>query len=73
MVMYHLQTQRLGLKDRTQFPEEQLGMGRKVRSLMMERLRGNVDAGVLARWQEVSKLGALVPATDIDVVYRHSV
>lgn len=73
MVMYHLQTQRLGLKDRIQFPEEQLGVGRKVRSLVMERLRGNVDSGVLARWQEVGKLGAMVPTTDVDVVYRHSV
>lgn len=69
MVMYHLQTQRLGLKDRIQFPEERLGVSRKVRSLVMERLRGNVDSGVLARWQEVGKPEALVFATKIDEGY----
>lgn len=53
--MYHLRTQRLGLKDRVQFPEEAaLGMTRKVKSLVMERLRGNVEVGVQGRWQEVS-------------------
>ena len=52
LVMYHLVTQRLGLKDRIQFTDEKLGVGRKVRSLVLERLRANVDAGVVPRWQE---------------------
>lgn len=56
LVLYHLRTQRLGLKDRVQFPEEAaLGMTRKVKSLVMERLRGNVEVGVQGRWQEVSR------------------
>lgn len=55
LVLYHLRTQRLGLKDRVQFPEEAaLGTTRKVKSLVMERLRGNVEVGVQERWQEVS-------------------
>lgn len=55
LVLYHLRTQRLGLKDKVQFPEEAgLGMTSKVKSLVMERLRGNVEVGVQARWQEVS-------------------
>lgn len=54
-MLYHLRTQRLGLKDKVQFPEEAgLGMTSKVKSLVMERLRGNVEVGVQARWQEVS-------------------
>ncbi|CAD0095511.1 unnamed protein product, partial [Aureobasidium mustum] len=53
LVLYHLRTQRLGLKDRVQFPEEAaLGVTSKVRSLIMERLRGNVEVGVQGRWQE---------------------
>jgi len=53
LVMWHLTTQRLGLKDRIQFIEGQEGVGRRVRALVLERLRGNVDAGVVGRWQEV--------------------
>ncbi len=53
LVMWHLQTQRLGLKDKVQFPEDMQGVGRKVRALVLERLRGNVEAGVKERWQEV--------------------
>jgi len=52
LVKYHLVTQRLGLKDRIQFPDEQMGVGRKVRSLVLERLRANFDVGVIGRWQE---------------------
>ncbi|KAL1303853.1 hypothetical protein AAFC00_000309 [Neodothiora populina] len=51
LVMWHLRTQRTGLHSRVQFPsppEEgqlgKLGVGAKVRALVLERLRGNVDA-----------------------------
>lgn len=60
LVMYHLITQRLALKDRVQFPaEKQLGIGKKVRSLVLERLRANVDTGILPRWQEALGLMSL--------------
>lgn len=58
LVMYHLVTQRLALKDRIQFPEN-VGVGRKVRSLVLERLRANADAGVVGRWQEALGLMSL--------------
>jgi ubiquinone biosynthesis protein COQ9 len=55
LVLYHLRTQRLGLKDKIQFPEEAaVGQTRKVKSLVMERLRGNVEVDVQGRWQEVT-------------------
>lgn len=60
LVMYHLVTQRLGLKDRIQFPDEKMGIGTKVRSLVLERLRANVDTGILPRWQEALALMSLV-------------
>ena len=66
LVMYHLVTQRLGLKDRIQFPDEKMGVGRKVRSLVMERLRANADAGVVPRWQEalaIMSLAENIPAS----------
>lgn len=67
LVKYHLITQRLGLKDRVQFPGDvQMGVGRKVRSLVLERLRGNIDAGVVGRWQEALALMSLagnIPAS----------
>jgi ubiquinone biosynthesis protein COQ9 len=45
----------LGLKDKIQFPEEAaVGQTRKVKSLVMERLRGNVEVDVQGRWQEVT-------------------
>ena len=51
----HLVTQRLALKDSVQFPDEKdgkkLGVGSKVRSLTLARLRANEP--VLHRWQEV--------------------
>lgn len=53
---FHLATQRLGLGERVQFPAENvqaMGVGRKVRALVLERLRGNIDAGVRERWTEV--------------------
>lgn len=53
--MWHLRSQRLGLGERIQFPEDgKMGVARKVRALILERLRGNVEAGVLPRLQEVS-------------------
>ncbi|KAI5211367.1 hypothetical protein AUEXF2481DRAFT_61685 [Aureobasidium subglaciale EXF-2481] len=60
LVLYHLRTQRLGLKDRIQFPDE-AGMGTtaKVRALVMERLRGNVESNVQGRWQEALGLMSL--------------
>lgn len=59
LVEYHLVTQRMGLGDRIQFLNEQMGVGRRVRSLVLERLRGNVDAGVVAKWQEALALMSL--------------
>lgn len=53
IVLWHLQSQRLGLKDRIQFPEGEKSVARKVRALVLERLRGNVDAGIVGKWQEV--------------------
>lgn len=66
LVMYHLVSQRLGLKDRIQFADEKMGVGRKVRSLILERLRANADAGVVPRWQEALALMSLaenIPAS----------
>lgn len=66
MVLYHLVSQRLGLKDRIQFPDEKMGVGRKVRSLVLERLRANVDAGIVPRWQEamgIMSLAENIPAS----------
>ncbi|KAF3032135.1 Ubiquinone biosynthesis protein coq9, mitochondrial [Didymella heteroderae] len=54
LINYHLVTQRLALKDSVQFPEakdgKEIGVGRKVRSLTLARLRANEP--VLHRWQE---------------------
>lgn len=51
LVLYYLVTQRLALKDRVQFPEDpKLGVGRKVRSLILARLRANVEADVVHQW-----------------------
>lgn len=55
LVMWHLRSQRRALGERIQFPEDtKVGVARKVRALVLERLRGNVEAGVLPRLQEVS-------------------
>ncbi len=66
LVKFHLVSQRLGLRDRIQFPDEKMGVGRKVRSLVLERLRANVDAGVVPRWQEalaIMSLAENIPAS----------
>ena len=66
LVMYHLVTQRLGLREIIQFPNEKTGVGRKVRSLVLARLHANVDAGVVPRWQEalaVMSLAENIPAS----------
>ena len=60
LVMYYLVTQRLGLKDRIQFPDEKMSVGRKVRSLVLERLRANADARVVPRWQEALAVMSLM-------------
>lgn len=52
LVNYHLVTQRLALKDTVQFGEDsKLGVGRKVKTLTMSRLRANRD--IIRNWQEV--------------------
>ena len=56
LVNYHLVTQRLALKDNVQFPKQsesgkKMGVGSKVRSLTLARLRANEP--VIHRWQEV--------------------
>jgi len=67
LVKYHLVMQRLGLRDRIQFPgDEKMGVGRRVRSLVLERLRANADAGVVSRWQEalgLMSLGENIPTS----------
>jgi ubiquinone biosynthesis protein COQ9 len=60
LVLYYLVTQRLGLKERIQFPDEKIGVGRKVRSLVLERLRANADTGVVPRWQEAIAIMSLM-------------
>nr|POE52023.1 ubiquinone biosynthesis protein coq9, mitochondrial [Quercus suber] len=52
IVKYHLVTQRLRLKERIQFPDKETGVGRKVKGLVLERLRGNVQEGIVPRWPE---------------------
>ena len=52
LINYHLVTQRLALKDNVQFPEGgRSGLGAKVRTLAMARLRANAD--IIQHWQEV--------------------
>lgn len=53
LINYHLVTERLALKDRVQFPDDvKLGVGRKVQTLAMARLRANKD--IIHQWQGVS-------------------
>jgi ubiquinone biosynthesis protein COQ9 len=60
LVRYHLVTQRLGLRHRIQFPSDgPTDVGRKVRSLILERLHANADAGVVPRWQEALAIMSL--------------
>ena len=50
LINYHLVSQRLALKDRLQFaPDSKLGLGHRVRALVLERLRANKD--VIHHWQ----------------------
>jgi ubiquinone biosynthesis protein COQ9 len=56
LINYHLVTQRLALRDSVQFSSEgsqgkKLGLGSKVRTLAMARLRAN--EAIIHRWQEV--------------------
>lgn len=54
LINYHLVTQRLALKDRAQFPADaNLGVGKKVRVLTLERLKANND--IIRQWQGVSR------------------
>lgn len=61
LVLYHLVTQRLALKDRVQFPQDQspLGAGRKVRSLILSRLHANAENNIISRWQDALGLMSL--------------
>jgi ubiquinone biosynthesis protein COQ9 len=57
LINYHLVTQRLALKDAVQFPAQSeqgkpLGVGAKVRTLALARLRANEP--LIHRWQEVN-------------------
>lgn len=55
LINYYLVTQRLALKDTVQFsPDAKLGVGKKVRTLALERLRANVD--IISHWQNVRAL-----------------
>ncbi|GAB7366845.1 hypothetical protein MBLNU230_g1015t1 [Neophaeotheca triangularis] len=59
LVKFYMVTQRLALKDRIHFPDEKLSVGKKVRSLVLERLRANADAQVVGKWQEALALMSL--------------
>ena len=47
------------MKDRIQFPDEKIGVGKRIRSLILERLRANADAGIVPRWQEALAIMSL--------------
>lgn len=73
LVLYHLRTQRHDLRDRIQFPETSegarpLSLGLKVRSTILARLQGNVEAGVVGRWSEA--LGMMSLAGSIPTSLR---
>lgn len=64
LVLYHLVRQREALKDRIEdggegkrlrdvWEERKVGFGGRVRGLVLERLKGNVESGVVGKWQEV--------------------
>jgi ubiquinone biosynthesis protein COQ9 len=36
-----------------------MGVGRKIKSLVLERLRANVDSGIVSRWQEALAIMSL--------------
>ncbi|GAM85524.1 hypothetical protein ANO11243_035310 [Dothideomycetidae sp. 11243] len=57
LVRFHLRRERGELYSRVTFPESagalsEKEVGARVRSLLLARLRGNVDAGVVHRWSE---------------------
>lgn len=55
LINYHLVTQRMALKNNVQFPESaRLGLGAKVRTLAMARLRANRT--IIHQWQGVWSL-----------------
>jgi ubiquinone biosynthesis protein COQ9 len=58
LVRFHLVTRRLALEKEVQFTEregeEKLGLGGKVKALVLARLRAN--EALIHRWQEVSFL-----------------
>ncbi|KAI7547476.1 hypothetical protein KC331_g4997 [Hortaea werneckii] len=84
LVKFHLVTQRLGLKDRVQFPSPPTsitatgggggpgnggpGIGTKVRTLILARLRANLETGVIPHWQQA--LGLMSLAENIPVSLR---
>jgi ubiquinone biosynthesis protein COQ9 len=62
LVMFWLVSRRLGLKEtldgnngglKRQWEEQKMGVGGRVRSLVLERLRMNERAGTVGKWQEV--------------------
>jgi len=65
IVYYHLVMSRLNLHQQVQFPSagvnggRELGVGQKIRTLVVERLRANEK--VLGRWQEVSNVNPHIP------------
>ncbi|KAF2206303.1 hypothetical protein CERZMDRAFT_53427 [Cercospora zeae-maydis SCOH1-5] len=69
LIQYYLTTQRLTLKDYIQFPDpatsqqKPLGTGQKVRSLILARLRRNVDTQILPHWSQA--LGQMSLAENI--------
>lgn len=77
LVQFYLITQRLALKDRIQFHDpvggrgggvqhQKLGVGQKVRSLILARLQANVDAGIVPQWTHALGLMSLaenIPAS----------
>lgn len=75
LVLYHLVRQREELKNRLDAGEEgktlrsvwderKVGVGGRVRELVLERLKGNVESGVVNKWQEVhSYLNGLLQGT----------
>ncbi|KKY15646.1 putative ubiquinone biosynthesis protein mitochondrial precursor [Phaeomoniella chlamydospora] len=61
LLNYYRVTRRLALKDRVQFDDERakLGIGRKVRLLTRERLRLNVEDGIVGQLQGALALSSL--------------
>lgn len=68
LILYYLVTQRLALANRVQFPDTTTGVGLKVRSLTMSRLRANGEAGVVPHW--TGALGHMSLAENIPASLR---